>query len=247
MTTTNPFPGFPAGGTTVPLPASMLTQVVPQIQDAAELLVMLFATAAAQRQRRFPRLVEIDALRSERALIESLSSLLPQEDVDTAFRRGLDAAVARGTLLAVEAVPLGRGADAAEQGQARVLLALNTEPDRRSVERARHGDVVGSIAWKLLPVATAAVARTGNAYTMYESAIGPITPAIAAQLAEAEGLYPLAWIAEAFAEAEELNRRSWRYVKRILERWDREGRDDAASGRDSRWRPDSRFEHLIRR
>ena len=58
MTTTNPFPGFPVGGTTVPLPASMLTQVVPHIQDVAELLVTLFATAAAQRQRRFPRLVE---------------------------------------------------------------------------------------------------------------------------------------------------------------------------------------------
>ncbi len=245
MTTTNSFSGFPAGGTTVPLPASMLTQVFPDMQDVAELLVTLFATAAVQRQRRFPRLVEIDALRSERALIESLSSLLPHDDVDAAFRRGLDAAVARGTLLAVEGIPAGR-VGGMEQGQARVLLALNTEPDRRSVERARHGDVVGAIAWKLLP-ATAAVARTGNAYTMYESAIGPITPAIAEQLAEAEGFYPLDWIAEAFAEAEELNRRSWRYVKRILERWDREGRDDAASGRDPRWRPDSRFEHLIRR
>ena len=246
MTTTNSFSGFPAGGTTVPLPASMLTQVFPDIQDVAELLVTLFATAAVQRQRRFPRLVEIDALRTERALIESLSSLLPQDDVDAAFRRGLDAAVARRTLLAVEGIPAGRAAGT-EQGQARVLLALNTEPDRRAVERARHGDVVGAIAWKLLPAGTLAVARTGNAYTMYELAIGPITPAIAEQLAEAEGLYPLAWIAEAFAEAEELNRRSWRYVKRILERWDREGRDDAASGRDPRWRPDSRFEHLIRR
>ncbi len=244
---TNPFSGFPAGGATVPLPASMLTQVMPQIQDVAELLVTLFATAAVQRQRRFPRLIELDVLRSERPLIESLSSLLPQDEVDSAFRRGLDAAVARGTLLAVQAVPTGGGAGAAQQDRPCVLLALNTEPDRRSVERARHGDFVGAIAWKLLPAARPPVARTGNAYTMYESAIGPITPAIAEQLAEAEGLYPLAWIAEAFTEAEELNRRSWRYVKRILERWDREGRGDAASGRDSRWRPDSRFEHLIRR
>ena len=247
MTTNNPFPGFPAGAKTVPLPASMLTQVFPDMQDVAELLVTLFATAAVQRQRRFPRLVEIDELRTERALIESLSSLLPQDDVDVAFRRGLDASVARGTLLAVDGVPSGGGGEAAAKGQVRVLLGLHTELDRRAIERARRGDVVGAIPWKLLPASEPAVARAGNAYTLYESAIGPITPAIAEQLAEAEGLYPLEWIAEALAEAEELNRRSWRYVKRILERWDREGRDHAASERNPRWRSDSRFEHLIRR
>ena len=78
--------------------------------------------------------------------------------------------------------------------------------------------------------------------------MGPITPQIADDLAEAEGLYPAPWIADAFREAAELNKRSWRYIQRILERWHDEGRDDDdATPQRSRWRPPSQFDHLIKR
>ncbi|HET7737325.1 MAG TPA: DnaD domain protein, partial [Tepidiformaceae bacterium] len=45
--------------------------------------------------------------------------------------------------------------------------------------------------------------------------------------------YPAEWIVDAFREAAELNARNWRYVERILENWDREGRVNEAPGRDS--------------
>ena len=64
-----------------------------------------------------------------------------------------------------------------------------------------------------------------NIFTLYEQNIGMITPMLAEELKEAEKLYPALWIEEAFKEAVMLNKRSWRYIARILERWVREGKE----------------------
>ena len=82
-----PFRGFPAGARAVPLPAALFTTLLPAMDDPAELLVTLYAASAVQRQRRFPRVVAVGALRAERALVEVLSRMLPQEDVDVSFAR----------------------------------------------------------------------------------------------------------------------------------------------------------------
>ncbi len=235
---TPPFGGIPAGAKAVPVPAILFTSVFPSIEDVAELVVTLYATAAVQRLRRFPRLLEAAALRADRALVETLASLLPHDDVDQAFQRGLDAAVARGTLLRLQ--PSQSGADDPARGP---LLTLNSAADRRAVERVQRGQLAAATGWIIEPAQPRAAQ---NVYAIYEQTIGPISPQIADELSEAEGLYPAEWIEEAFRESAELNKRSWRYVKRILERWQQEGRDDETSGRHSRWRPDSRYEHLIR-
>jgi DNA replication protein len=71
-----------------------------------------------------------------------------------------------------------------------------------------------------------------NIFTLYEQNIGMITPMIAEELKEAEKLYPPRWIEEAFKEAVTLNKRSWRYIARILERWASEGKDSGEHKRD---------------
>ncbi|MFH1485126.1 MAG: DnaD domain protein, partial [Chloroflexota bacterium] len=63
-----------------------------------------------------------------------------------------------------------------------------------------------------------------NIFELYERNIGLLTPIITDELREAERLYPRAWIEEAFREAVELNKRNWRYIARILERWATEGK-----------------------
>jgi DnaD/phage-associated family protein len=63
-------------------------------------------------------------------------------------------------------------------------------------------------------------------FTLYEQNIGMITPMIAEELKEAEKVYPEQWIKQAFEEAVVLNKRSWRYISRILERWAGEGKED---------------------
>ena len=68
-------------------------------------------------------------------------------------------------------------------------------------------------------------AQRPNIFVLYEQNIGPLTPLLAEELMEAEDTYPAAWIEDAFREAVELNKRSWRYIQRILERWAAEGKD----------------------
>ncbi len=93
---------------------------------------------------------------------------------------------------------------------------------------------------------------TMNIFTLYEQNIGLITPLIAEDLREAEKTYPPQWIAEAFKEAVALNKRSWRYIARILERWASEGKDSGEYQRDAeKDSPDKyvkgKYGHLVQR
>jgi len=93
---------------------------------------------------------------------------------------------------------------------------------------------------------------TINIFTLYEQNIGIITPMIAEELKEAEKLYPTQWIEDAFKEAVALNKRSWRYIARILERWVSEGKDSGEHKRDiEKGGPDKyvkgKYGHLVKR
>ena len=93
---------------------------------------------------------------------------------------------------------------------------------------------------------------TINIFAIYEQNIGMITPLIAEELKEAERIYPPQWIEEAFKEAVVLNKRIWRYIKRILERWDSEGKDSGEYKRDiKKDGPDKyikgKYGHLVKR
>jgi DnaD/phage-associated family protein len=63
-----------------------------------------------------------------------------------------------------------------------------------------------------------------NAFRLYEQNIGPLTPLVADQIGRALEEYPADWIEDAMEEAVSYNRRSWRYMARILETWSAQGR-----------------------
>jgi DNA replication protein len=91
-----------------------------------------------------------------------------------------------------------------------------------------------------------------NIFALYEQNIGMITPMIAEELKEAEKLYPPQWIEEAFREAVTLNKRSWKYIARILERWASEGKDSGEHrGNTKKGGPDKyikgKYGHLVKR
>jgi DNA replication protein len=91
-----------------------------------------------------------------------------------------------------------------------------------------------------------------NIFALYEQNIGMIGPMIAEELKEAEKTYPPQWIEEAFKEAVALNKRSWRYIARILERWASEGKDSGEHKRSTKKiDPDKyikgRYGHLVKR
>jgi DnaD/phage-associated family protein len=91
-----------------------------------------------------------------------------------------------------------------------------------------------------------------NIFTLYEENIGLLSPMIAEELKQAEKLYPPSWIEEAFKEAVSLNKRSWRYICRILERWAAEGKESGEPRGDFEKKTDSnrylkgRYGHLVR-
>ena len=93
---------------------------------------------------------------------------------------------------------------------------------------------------------------TTNIFALYEQSVGIITPMMADELKEAEKIYPPQWIEEAFKEAVALNKRSWRYIARILERWASEGKDSGEYQRDiKKDGPDKyvkgKYGHLVQR
>lgn len=209
----NRFSGFPSRPEYVPIPKVFFSDILPVIEDPAELAVSLQVFRLLAARRGYPRAVSEQEVLTNSAPAPGFSG----RDQASDAARGLEAALNRGTFIRA-ATPDGNG-----------WVLLNTEGDRRAA---------GAIAQGLVPAGGAGKAATvylppptRDIFTLYEQTIGLLSPMIAERLQEAEQEYPAAWVQEAFRAAEEHNKRSWRYVETILERWKTEGRDDGKPGR----------------
>jgi DnaD/phage-associated family protein len=202
------FSGFPTGKVrSVRLPESVFTELIPLIDDLAELKVTLHALGCLGRQRGRVRYLRHADLAVDRVLLAGLAEPAV-ETLNTALAR----AVERGTLLRVR--PKADGTDEA-------LYFANTPKGRAAVQSIARGEWPEGIESATRP----------NIFTLYEQNIGLLTPLIADELREAEQTYPEEWVEEAFREAVSLNKRSWKYIRAILERWEVEGKDDEADRR----------------
>lgn len=202
------FSGFPSGKVRiVGMPEPVFTDLIPLIDDLDELKLTLHVIWKLGRQRGKVRYLRRADLKSDRALLAGLGEA-PIAALDAALER----AVERGTLLRVKA---GRGKSAEE------LYFANTPKGRAAVEAISRGERIDD---DLAPWET----DRPNIFTLYEQNIGMLTPLIAEELREAEQTYPSEWIEEAFREAVKLNKRSWKYIRAILERWRIEGKEDEA-------------------
>jgi DnaD/phage-associated family protein len=203
------FSGFPPGKVrTVGLPEAVFTQLLPLIDNLDELKLTLHVLYRLARQRGRVRYVRHQDLLTDRLLLDGLS-----EATGAAVEAALDRAVERGTLLRAEA-----GVD----GQREMVYFANTPRGRAALEATRRGE----------PLSEATPAPRPNIFVLYEENIGPLTPLIAEELKEAEECYPADWVQAAFREAVALNKRSWKYIRAILERWRNEGRKDETARRD---------------
>ena len=225
------FAGFPARMQFTPLPNLFFSDLLPQMSNMAELKITLYIFAGLYRQRGHPRFVTRRQLLADTSLMSSLKEEAgPPEEV---LRQALDMAARRGTLLHLV---LDR------DGAAEDVYFLNTEDNRRLVDSIRSGEYQLP-EMKAPPSAPAEVEEMPDIFTIYEQNIGMLTPMIAEELREAEGLYPAEWIRDAIREAVTLNKRSWRYIAKILENWLAEGRSRGAYQRDSKKKagPDKYF------
>ncbi len=116
-----------------------------------------------------------------------------------------------------------------------ILIALNDEEDRVwfLTGASRSTPVDGTLLDEpgIIEGQTHLRPERPDVFNLYEQNIGILTPIMAGKLVEALDLYPEAWISEAIGEAVSYNRRSWRYIQRILENWTSEGKSNETDRR----------------
>ena len=208
------FSGFPRRVRFTPVPNPIFGLLLEQIDDLAELKCTLRAIWLLSQKRGYPRFLTLAEMEADRTLVVALATTGVR--VETALARAVD----RGTLV---------GVVADRQGQRDRLYALNTDADRNALARFADGTNDAGPLPRAIPWEGAT--ERANIFSLYEDNIGMLSPILAEQLREAEAVYPASWIEDAFREAVSQNKRSWRYIERILERWEREGKSDGEPGR----------------
>jgi DnaD/phage-associated family protein len=244
------FSGFPAGSlNNTPLPNLFFTELLPLIDDLAELKVTLHVFWRLYHMREtHPRCVSHAQLASDTTLLRSLSEL--GRPPHAALEDGLQRAVARGTL--VKMVPAAnQQPDEQTNGENRSHTPAlpgspaqptawyfpNSAQGRRAVAQIQAGELALPEAG-LHPEAPSVELERPNVFVLYERNVGVLTPFISEQLRDAEQTYPAEWIEEAFQIAVTHNVRKWAYVRGILQRWATEGRDDGTDRQVSKEDPD---------
>jgi len=235
------FTGFPARMQFTAIPNLFFSSLLPQISDVTELKTTLHIFEALYRRKGYPRFVTYRELLSNTSLMNSLREAT--EPPPEALRNALEMATKRGTILHLV---LDR------DGVPEDIYFINTKDNEQVVVKIQNGELVLS-GLKAEGQAYIDTGEQPDIFTVYEQNIGMLTPMIAEELREAEKLYPEIWIRDAIKEAVSLNKRNWRYIARILERWLSEGRGDGAYRRDSTKKTDpdkyikGKYGHVVRR
>ena len=235
------FKGFPARSQYTPIPNLFFSGLLPEIEDITELKLTLHIFRAIYGKKGYPRFISYPELLADKSLALSLRT--GEQAAGDALNLALEMAVKRGTVIRLTLDREGKPED---------IYLINTETGRRVADKIRNGE--------LIPAGLKAIGRLQPAgdtepppdiFTLYEENIGMLTPLIAEELQEAEKLYPDEWIRAAIREAANLNKRSWRYISRILERWAEEGRSDGAHRGDSKTGQDKyseqKYGHIFQR
>jgi DnaD/phage-associated family protein len=219
------FTGFPAGARATFVPSLFFSAVLPRIEDQAEMIVSMYLFYALGRRPGYPRAITRAELAAERPLRQALARL--DGGVEAALTRGLDLAITRGTVLRARATTAETAQTSDLRPPTSDFYLLHTEAAREALLSGRWGGLELAPAPDPLPDEP-----PPSIFALYEENIGTISPLIAEDLREVEANYSATWIIAAFKEAVSMNKRNWRYIVRILERWRAEGRADATAGRD---------------
>lgn len=226
------FEGFPGGELRFSsVPDLFFAELLPAMDDLAELKITLHAVWVRQREGR--QVITQAELAADETLMRGLAAV--SDDPEQALVDGLARAVTRGSLL--------QATIESEIGPQDVYV-LNSQGGRQALVRIQSGQV-GAAGAKV--VDRPPVEPRPNIFELYEDNIGLLSPILADQLRDAEASYPADWVEEAFRIAVTNNVRKWRYIQAILERWASKGRgDDEIGGRDTeakrRWYTDEEFE-----
>lgn len=230
--------GFPSGARTTPVPDLFFSRYVPDRLSPAAMKVFLHLLWRIHRRKAgHPPAMRMEDLAADATLRRGLAAEggedgaaaqgstdaegTARRNVDNAVGKALDELLRTGLILA---------ADVAKDDGAERWLFVNNHEGRSAYGRWEEGGLVlPELPSPAVPAAEAD--DRPSIFTLYEENIGVLTPLLAEELGYAQDAYPEEWITEAFTIAVTHNARSWAYVKAILERWLREGREDETTKR----------------
>ena len=235
------FVGFPDQKMlAVIVPDLFFVDLLPQIDDLAELKLTVYFFWLLNEQEGPLRYVRGDDMRGDQQLLTSLSVESDLRSPLAALEDALERAVSRNTLIRMdvesdhcdERTSLnGQG----QQGDENSPVAdmerrvedwyfLNTAKGRQSVAAIRQGKL--SELQGIVPEEARLHVERPNVFVLYEQNFGLMTAMIADQLRDLERSYPPDWITEAMEIALLNNKRHLNYIRAILRRWETEGKDE---------------------
>ncbi|MCL4545675.1 MAG: DnaD domain protein [Chloroflexi bacterium] len=206
-------------GATIRVPTEFWDRVLERSGDTLELKLVLRVIRVIASRPVGRKYVKRSDVRVDKVLIrlaQTADSAAAPNVIETALERALD----HGLLQQILDPDTGENT--------RIIVDIGQAYRYAPSEGARNAAPVmtGATAESESPDKDQAVTTV---FQLYEANIGLVTPLIADALSRAVERYPEEWIKDAVTIAVELNKRSWRYIQRILERWETEGKDDGAN------------------
>lgn len=202
------FQGFSEGKhRQVPLYDEFFENLLPLIDDLDELKITLYCFWKLDQMEGVFRCIRLSEAAADRQIFSQYED--PTYD---RILKAFELAVQRGTLLE---------ATSEKDEHRERLFFLNSPRGRAAWQAVLQG------SWHPEYIHRDGEQETihrPNIFQLYEENIGTLTPMIADSLKDAEESFPAIWVAEAIQIAVENNKRSWRYISAILDRWDREGK-----------------------
>ena len=207
------FGGFPPKLRFTSIPEPFFSHLLPEINDIAELKVILYIVHLLYNKKGYPKYITLDELSKNTGLMTGLSSDVSSAEV--ILKQSLLKAEDRGIILLL---------DIESASIKNKIVLLNSESDRELYARLRNGDInlpeLAATNKNTITIPQKAI----DIYSLYEQNIGMITPIIAEEISQAQRVYPVSWLQEAIREAANQNKRKWSYISAILERWNSEGK-----------------------
>lgn len=221
MTNLAGFIGFPDTKLRpVKIPDLFFADLLPQIDDLAELKLTLHCFWLLNEQNSEYRYLRGEDLRNDQTLLNSLTLDSDLRTSEQALQDALARAVSRNTLLRLEVdmtPDQPNGPQITED-----WYFVNTVKGRQAIALIRQGRL--REVQSTLPDEARIRIERPNIFVLYEQNVGVLTPLIAEQLRDMEKSFAPEWINDAFEIAISRNKRHLRYIQNILKRWETEGR-----------------------
>lgn len=227
------FSGFDSRTPRTEIPGQFFTELLVQIDDLAELKLVLYLLWQQERQEGPFAYFRRSELLADPGFMRALSA--GSAEREPALDRALASAVERGVLLT---------ADQPDEP----IYVLHSPKGQAALRGLAEG------RWSPEPqgrLPSGLGRERPNIFQLYEQNIGPLTPMLAESLRDAEAAYSAEWIEDAIRIALENNVRKWVYVEAILKSWQEKGRDERkdqpGAGQDQRKYVEGEFSDFIER